>query len=165
VRNLMITMVLGGLWHGAAWTFLAWGALHGALLVGERGARSVWARLAMPAPGPTFGAFLAAATFIAVTVAWVFFRAPDFATAFRLLSAMTGAGSGAARTIGANWQRATAFALPLGLAAIHQRFRAKPIQAGIDFWPAPVRALVLGAMIAALVLFSNDDRAFIYFQF
>ena len=165
VRNLMITMVLGGLWHGAAWTFIAWGALHGVLLVAERGARAAWARFSLPAPGRTLGATLAVATFIAVTVAWVFFRAPDFATAFRLLSAMAGGATSAARTIGANWQRTLAFALPLGLVVIHQRFRAKPIQAGIDSWPAPVRALALGAIIAALVLFSNDDRAFIYFRF
>lgn len=165
VRNLMITMVLGGLWHGAAWTFLAWGAVHGALLVAERGARGAWSRLSMPAPGPVAAAALAAVTFAAVTAAWVFFRAPDFATAFRLLSAMAGTGDGTTRVIGASWQRSLAFALPLGLAVTHQRFRFRTIQAGIDRWPAPVRALALGAMIAALVLFSNDDRAFIYFQF
>jgi alginate O-acetyltransferase complex protein AlgI len=165
LRNLLITMVLGGLWHGAAWTFLAWGALHGALLAAERGARSLWTRFSMPAPGPALRVTFAVATFIAVTVAWVFFRAPDFGTAFRVISAMAGGGTGSVRAIGANWQRTLAFALPLSLAVIHQRFRTKPIQAGIDAWPAPVRAIALGAMIAALVLFSNDDRAFIYFQF
>jgi alginate O-acetyltransferase complex protein AlgI len=165
VRNLMITMVLGGLWHGAAWTFLAWGALHGALLVVERAVKATWARFNAPAPGAALRLALAAATFTAVTIAWVFFRAPDFATAFRLVAAMAGGGVSAARVIGTTWQRALAFAIPCALVVAHARFRARPIQSAVDPWPAAVRALALGAMISALILFSNDNRAFIYFQF
>src|SRR5579884_2593228 len=75
-RNLMITMVLGGLWHGASWTFVAWGALHGAALAVTR----VWQRARRGAPAR--GGWLAAlATFHFVCFAWVFFRAPTFAHA------------------------------------------------------------------------------------
>ncbi len=164
-RNILITMVLGGLWHGAAWTFLAWGALHGVLLVAERGILAAWQRAGWSAPGAPLRGAIAVATFVAVLIAWVFFRAPDFSTAFHLLAAMAGTGAAGARVIGANWQRAVAFALPIGLVLVHFRFRARSIQSGVDAWPASVRAVALGAMIAALVLFSNDDRAFIYFQF
>ncbi|HEV8409182.1 MAG TPA: MBOAT family protein [Gemmatimonadaceae bacterium] len=165
VRNVMITMVLGGLWHGAAWTFLAWGALHGVLLVAERAARAVWTRLAIRTPGPALGRALGACTFLAVTIAWVFFRAPDLPSAFRLLSAMSGAEVGTFDVVRNHAVRAIAFALPLALVATHIRFRAQSIRAIVDAWPAPLRAVALGSMIAALVMFSNDNRAFIYFQF
>jgi alginate O-acetyltransferase complex protein AlgI len=80
--NLMITMLLGGLWHGAAWTFLAWGGLHGAYLIGQR----AWARTGLRLP------LLAgwALTFLAVMLAWVPFRARDFATAGRYFAALAG---------------------------------------------------------------------------
>jgi D-alanyl-lipoteichoic acid acyltransferase DltB (MBOAT superfamily) len=85
--NLMITMLLGGLWHGAAWTFVIWGALHGAYLC----INHAWSHYG-PAVGPRFaGAANIAAfilTFIAVVVAWVFFRADSLSTAFYVLGRM-----------------------------------------------------------------------------
>lgn len=119
--NLMATMVLGGLWHGAGWTFVAWGALHGAYLVLHQGWlryrawRRGWRRDSMNAnrgnggtsrPGSMAGssadgsgglAGAAAAwwstplTFLAVMLAWVPFRAPDLATAADILGALAGA--------------------------------------------------------------------------
>ena len=85
--NLMITMLLGGLWHGAAWTFVIWGALHGLYLC----INHAWSRLspATPprlAPLATFAS--CALTFLAVVVAWVFFRADGLATAIGILRAM-----------------------------------------------------------------------------
>ena len=71
-RNLMLTMLLGGLWHGAAWTFVAWGALHGLALVVHR----EWSRRA-PAPRPSLRLFATALTFAFVVLAWVPFRASD----------------------------------------------------------------------------------------
>jgi len=85
--NLMITMLLGGLWHGAAWTFVAWGALHGAYLC----INHAWSYFA-PKPGLRLAplARLAAfvLTFLAVVVAWVFFRADSMAQALSILSKM-----------------------------------------------------------------------------
>ena len=82
--NLAIVMLLGGLWHGAAWNFVAWGGIHGAGLACERalGKRSAWWR----APRPV----RVAATFLVVLVAWVFFRAPDAASAWSYLGSMLG---------------------------------------------------------------------------
>ena len=89
-RNLMITMVLGGLWHGASWNFVIWGALHGGALAVDR----AWSRLpkAPKAPaepsaaGVFFSIFL---TFHFVCFAWIFFRAPTFAHATLMLERMT----------------------------------------------------------------------------
>ena len=83
----MITMVLGGFWHGAAWTFVAWGALHGAYLCVNY-ARSNYG----PAVPPRFArlANLAALilTFASVVVAWVLFRADSMLSALTILSKM-----------------------------------------------------------------------------
>ncbi|MEA2408734.1 MAG: alginate O-acetyltransferase complex protein AlgI, partial [Thermoleophilaceae bacterium] len=81
-RNLMITMLLGGLWHGAAWTFVIWGGIHGGALSAERWARERYAGFRMPA----WAAWLV--TFHVVCVAWVFFRAPDLGTAFDVLGGL-----------------------------------------------------------------------------
>ena len=84
--NLMATMLLGGLWHGAAWTFVAWGAYQGAFLAFERwcGKRPLYHRF--PRPGRI------AITFVIVLGGWVFFRAPDIGFAFDYLSTMAGFG-------------------------------------------------------------------------
>jgi alginate O-acetyltransferase complex protein AlgI len=85
--NLMVTMLLGGLWHGAAWTFVVWGALHGLYLCINHAwinyGPPIPARLARPAG---IAAFLL--TFLAVVVAWVFFRADSLASALSVLSKM-----------------------------------------------------------------------------
>jgi D-alanyl-lipoteichoic acid acyltransferase DltB (MBOAT superfamily) len=86
--NLIITMLLGGLWHGAGWTFLVWGALHGFYLMVNHG----WRALGFSRFGGNAATRLAgwALTFVSVVVAWVFFRAPDVGTAFNIVAAMFG---------------------------------------------------------------------------
>ncbi|WP_417668711.1 MBOAT family O-acyltransferase [Roseibium sp.] len=90
--NLMITMLLGGLWHGASWTFVFWGGLHGAYL----GINHAWSALCergyVPAllPRPVAELLARAITLLAVIVAWVFFRAESFAGATNILVGMTG---------------------------------------------------------------------------
>jgi D-alanyl-lipoteichoic acid acyltransferase DltB (MBOAT superfamily) len=78
LRNLLLTMTLGGLWHGAQWTFVAWGAVHGVLLCCER-----LAGIGRTGDAPRRVAYVArvAGTFVVVSLAWVLFRATDFATA------------------------------------------------------------------------------------
>ena len=109
--NLMITMLLGGLWHGANWTFVVWGALHGLYLCIEKliqDFRRRATRLAVEVPtkepvtlqgymAPRFlkkvtssNLALALFTFFLVNVTWVFFRSADFTTAWRLLNSMFG---------------------------------------------------------------------------
>lgn len=83
--NLMATMLLGGLWHGANWTFVAWGALHGAYLVLNHALRRLPGQR-----GKLMHGSGAAVTFVAVVLAWVFFRAASIDVALAVLRAMAG---------------------------------------------------------------------------
>ena len=92
--NLGVTMLLGGLWHGASWTFVLWGAAHGLMLATNHAWHYLRQRVGLP-PGNDPAAVRAAAyvlTFIAVTSAWVLFRASSLASAAGILSAMYGIG-------------------------------------------------------------------------
>ena len=89
--NLFLTMLLGGLWHGAGWTFVVWGGLHGACLI----VNHLWLKALPrdPARRPSWPGAIAsqALTFLIVVVGWVFFRAHTCGQALRLLRAMSGA--------------------------------------------------------------------------
>jgi alginate O-acetyltransferase complex protein AlgI len=87
--NLLLTMALGGLWHGAGWTFLAWGVLHGLYLI----CNHVWRSVAPPPKGRARAAFGWVVTMLAVVVAWVLFRAGTFPGALTMLGAMAAPGS------------------------------------------------------------------------
>lgn len=92
--NMMITMILGGLWHGASWTFIFWGALHGSYLVianawGALKKRTILSRV----PGNRITAFSGwGITFVAVVIGWVFFRAETFSGALSITGSMFGQG-------------------------------------------------------------------------
>ncbi|SBT03404.1 Peptidoglycan O-acetyltransferase [Candidatus Accumulibacter aalborgensis] len=90
--NLMVTMLLGGLWHGASWNFVLWGGLHGIYLVINHAWRAVRGRISGVSAAP--GGFERLAgwglTFVAVVIAWVFFRAPTLAGALNMLRGMLG---------------------------------------------------------------------------
>lgn len=90
--NLGVTMLLGGLWHGAAWTFALWGALHGCYLIINHGWRALRTILGQDLTRSAWaGRFAGAAiTFFAVVVAWVFFRASSLDAALSMLEAMAG---------------------------------------------------------------------------
>ncbi|HTS55101.1 MAG TPA: MBOAT family protein [Burkholderiales bacterium] len=86
--NLMVTMLLGGLWHGANWTFVLWGALHGAYLMLNHAFQAL-----RPGRGGALGHWSGRVlTFLAVVVAWVFFRSENLSSAMHVLEAMGGAG-------------------------------------------------------------------------
>lgn len=107
--NLMIVMLLGGLWHGAAWTFVVWGGLHGAALI--------WCRmLDRWFPNGLFGRFWigsAACTFLFVIITWVFFRAASFDAAAIMLQGMAGLNG-----LGAHPPNSPFLAVAIGLALI-----------------------------------------------
>ncbi len=157
--NLMLTMLIGGLWHGASWTFVVWGGLHGVYLVVERLIRG-----AVPASPRWDTALvrlaLGLATFALVCVAWVFFRAHDFAQAFRICAAMFGGGGAPSHP---DWRYVL---LPVGgLVACHWALRRTTLEAAVECVPWPVLATVLAMMVVSLFMFPGVDRAFIYFQF
>ena len=81
-RNLFLTFLIGGIWHGAGWTFFVWGAAHGVATVIHR----YWTKK-VPFQLPGYMGWLV--TFLFVNIAWVFFRAPDFPTAIRIIESLT----------------------------------------------------------------------------
>ena len=82
----MLVMLLGGLWHGAAWTFVLWGAFHGLMLAIERAFGGEEATEGLPGP------LRVALTFVLVLFSWVFFRAADLGSAMGYLASMLGLG-------------------------------------------------------------------------
>jgi D-alanyl-lipoteichoic acid acyltransferase DltB (MBOAT superfamily) len=88
--NLMITMLLGGLWHGAGWNFVIWGGLHGLYLVVNHAWSELTREFRPRSPSRAGRSAGVTLTFLAVTVAWVFFRSPDLPTAIGLLKGMAG---------------------------------------------------------------------------
>lgn len=88
--NLLITMLLGGLWHGANWTYLAWGGLHGIYLIINHGWQGLRASLGFDKPCRAYCFFSGLITFIAVVVAWVFFRSNSLTAGIALIKAMLG---------------------------------------------------------------------------
>lgn len=156
-RNLMITMVLGGLWHGAAWTFVAWGFYHGLLLVIHRAWRS--GRRRMGGLVPLSVAF----TFLCTCVGWVLFRAQSFGEAWLILVRMfrPTEGKGLATTEVAITLSALAALLIAHLIGtfvdvkkIERRLAAPLLGAGLAM-----------ALVLAQLLSPEDVKAFIYFQF
>ena len=104
--NLMVTMALGGLWHGAGWTFAAWGTLHGLYLVVNHAWRATRGRLGFGSRSTIWtrgGARLL--TFLAVVVGWVVFRSDTLATASHMLAGMSGAAGVAAHLTPTYWKQ------------------------------------------------------------
>ena len=162
--NLMLTMLLGGMWHGASWRFLAWGAMHGFYLVVERLIRGD----RKPAPGPrpfAAQAPLMLATFVLVCLTWVPFRATSFADALHVIRLMVGAASGPTARQIALWQAAIVLAVTTGVLATHWTLRDVRLEDAFRRLPWWAWSALLAAMTICLLLTSGNDRAFIYFQF
>ena len=157
-RNLLLTMLLGGLWHGAAWTFVAWGAYHGALLALHRALP--WPRfLELPAFAPARAAF----TFLCVCLGWVLFRARSLADAGIVYAGLFRPTAGHALAPGVAAAFAGLFAVVL---AAHLIARFADIEALVQRLPVPVTASALaGALLLAQLLAPDEGGAFIYFQF
>ncbi len=88
-RNLVLTMLLGGLWHGANWTFVVWGGLHGLYLCIQHGWQGL-RKAKGKTPSAAMVIFHRILTFLAVMIAWCFFRAPDVSSAMTVLAGMVG---------------------------------------------------------------------------
>lgn len=90
-RNLMVVMLLGGMWHGAGWNFIIWGGLHGFYLIIHHAWAAVSKRMAFPSESTPWRLVATMLTFMAVCFAWVFFRSPDLVTSWEIVRGMTGA--------------------------------------------------------------------------
>lgn len=88
--NLFITMLLGGLWHGAGWTYVLWGSLHGCYLIINHGWQLICKRWNINLPFKSMNTLSVLITFIAVVVAWVVFRSNNISTALTIIKSMAG---------------------------------------------------------------------------
>ena len=157
--NLLLTMLIGGLWHGAAWTFVIWGGLHGVYLGVERFVREhLWRDRWNVAP---LRFLYGLVTLFFVVLAWVWFRAADFPAGCDIFHKLFSA-QGADVLLAAQKLALLAFG---GVVAVHWLMRERDLKASIARVPAPLLGVVLGLLLAAIVLSPGDNHAFIYFQF
>jgi alginate O-acetyltransferase complex protein AlgI len=157
-RNLMITMLLGGLWHGANWTFVFWGFYHGTLLVLQRVCRlPAW--LAGQAARPLWTVL----TFLSVLVGWVFFRAQSFTEAGTMLTRM------AWPTVGAGLGRPASLLIVVCALAVFAEgvlARGTALRQWLGRLPAPIVGAGTAALLVLyLLLLPEERRGFLYFQF
>lgn len=162
-RNLLLTMGLGGLWHGASWMFVLWGLLHGSYLVIEHATRARWRDHLQRWATPWTLPLVALCTFTLVSLTWIPFRATDGATALAVWNALW---SGAGNSSLAYNQTAGVW-LVMGMMLLGGWFaRERSLECLHDALSRPARALVMMLMAASIVMVSGgDERAFLYFQF
>ena len=184
--NMMIVMLLGGLWHGAGWGFIVWGALHGTYL----GVNHAW-RKWRGAPDQVWWSrgLSRALTFLAVVVAWVFFRAESLDSALSVLAAMSGLGGGlpanfadfvlqidrkAVATIVAlliiawfapNTQQFMRDFMNIDGAPRYRFDATTPLTGWLRWRPSPAYAVALAVLSAVTVMSLWQPSEFIYYQF
>jgi alginate O-acetyltransferase complex protein AlgI len=153
-RNLVVTMLLGGLWHGAAWTFVLWGLYHGGLLAGHSALSS---RGWVPRSRP----LAVTVTFLSVVVGWVLFRARSLAQAGMMLATMFGLRQGEGGFLNV---ADTGWVLVVLASALGITFLA-PNSWQLRFPRTRVAAVVLAALLFACLLRFAQPAPFVYFQF
>lgn len=162
--NLMVTMLLGGLWHGAAWTFILWGGFHGLLLGVERilkklfGGYGVWKRWYAQLP-------LGLVTFFFVMIGWIFFRSDSLTQAAGIISALFSYSPAGVQ----GYMRPDAIfhtqIVICSLLVIQWALRNHTLEEVTSKVPSLGRALALTIMITMIFMTPGEDRGFIYFQF
>jgi alginate O-acetyltransferase complex protein AlgI len=158
--NLMLVMLLGGLWYGASWNFVVWGTIHGGMLALERamGKNSFYSRMPHPLQVVT--------TFLIVVFSWVFFRASDLPTALSYCASMLGMGnpqSGAGLIVGIIHQ--PYYLLSLAVAAVVVWFCPQTWDWSRTItWPKVVCVLAV-FLLSLLVMTTQAFNPFIYFIF
>jgi D-alanyl-lipoteichoic acid acyltransferase DltB (MBOAT superfamily) len=158
-RNLLLVMLLGGLWHGAAWTFVAWGGIHGAGLAVERFVRD---RRGERAPSPVRAWIGRIVTFHVVCVAWIFFRADSFGRAADLIRQLFDA-----------WGRPSPLvttgvvaAIVVGIAGQYVQSALTALGSAFGRLPAAAQALSLALGLMVIDTLGPEGVApFIYFRF
>jgi alginate O-acetyltransferase complex protein AlgI len=181
--NLLLTMAIGGLWHGAAWTFVIWGLLHGMYLAINHLWEAVAERAGFESDAWYHRLTGTAVTFIAVVVAWVFFRASSIENAIAVLDAMCGAHGWIQWNLG--WRLAlqqpdvvatitilllltVVWFLPNSqeIMAHYEVALEKPARTGWLSWrPKPIHAVWVALLAITSVVMMQKNSPFLYFQF
>jgi D-alanyl-lipoteichoic acid acyltransferase DltB (MBOAT superfamily) len=168
-RNLFITFLLGGLWHGASWTFILWGGLHGVGTVLHR----LWQNLNIKMPN--FAAI--GVTFIFINFTWVFFRANDFGASINIFKSLLGFNGFITPQIfhgmirfkdtisGINWTLYTNAFVVVLFATIIVFMNKNSNEYTHKFRPSIVNAAILGLLFCYILLSMNSASEFLYFNF
>lgn len=154
-RNLFITFLLGGIWHGAGWTFVLWGALHGGALVIHR----AFSKSSINIPNW----ISIAITFLFVNFAWIFFKAPNWDVAVNMVEAMSGLQQ---KTAGFTLVNDYYF-LPIWIASVILLFRKNTQELAAEFVYNWKWITLLVAVIVLNLIFLNSaiSQEFLYFDF
>lgn len=163
-RNLVLTMLIGGLWHGAGWTFVVWGGLHGLYLILER-----WCKALIQVKG---GAQLRLIktiawlfTLFAVCYAWVWFRADSFAQAYYFTLQLMDLAAATQHAAQLSWAQVTAVGVFAVMIVAHVVFRSVELEQFFTHFHPLWLCMILSLLATAIVLSPGAGNAFIYFQF
>ncbi len=183
--NLMITMLLGGLWHGASWTFVVWGALHGFYLWIEKLIQDFrktkmkpQVETVIPSPviiqssmAPRFlnkvqssNFILALLTFFMINVTWVFFRAADFTSAWRMLTSMFSHVNNG-KVLLTTLSIIKVSVIIVGIVIFHWFMRNTRVVTVANKLPWWLLGFIWAVMLLLLILSQESTSSFIYFQF
>lgn len=182
--NLLVTMLLGGLWHGAGWTFIVWGGLHGLYLILNHSWLSICRAMEWDVGKKSFlgRIFARVITFVAIVVAWVFFRADSLAGANSMLLAMAGANGAPLSEVvawaGALTVIAVAFLVSFLLPNVQQVMyghksvlevdsvvRGAPLVRWLEWRLSLCCSLVIAAMLLVSIVLLQGESEFLYFRF
>lgn len=162
-RNLLLTMLIGGLWHGASWMFVLWGGLHGVYLVIERLLHEWFGDNQCLRRGGVRDVLLSLGTFLIVTLTWIPFRASDWSVFSQVLSGLF------------RWDSPMQLELIMVLVSLtaivatvrwHFALRDRSLEAEFGRWGTLAQTGVVAICLIGVFLCSGgDERAFIYFQF
>ncbi len=150
-RNLLITMLLGGLWHGAGWTFVFWGGYHGVLLSLHRGFGKVWDRMNVN--------LRRTGTFFAIMLGWIFFRATSFGMAAGILDRIF------VYHAGASMPGVAGLVAVLVIAFLVAHFAPNTFELQHEWRPGWSPAFACGYVLCLIVVASGSASPFLYFQF
>ena len=158
-RNLLLTMLLGGLWHGASWNFVIWGGIHGLFLSIEKFSFSKYKIKSFSFLGYIY-------TFTVVVFSWIFFRAQDFNSAINIIQKICSLNFGALFIGNINVFINSLILLALGLYIDLNLFKKDiPLEEyGIRFTSFKL-SLIISTIIIIVCLFYSTSENFIYFQF
>jgi len=164
-RNLMLTMLLGGLWHGANYTFIIWGFLHGMFLIVQRLLDNVKSRMGLAFSGPVNAVFSVWIIYVFTCLAWIYFRSPDIGTAHTIIKGILSFNNLSFGDL------PNKFLIVKGVLLIVLLLFFELLSSRIDLDGITVRSPVFRAVSFALILWSIAllgsfiDSQFIYFQF
>ncbi len=164
-RNLFLTMVIGGFWHGAAWNFILWGIYHGTLLIVHRAWIGPWEKTLEGKPGwmrQAIAGVQILVMFQFTLYGWLLFRASSLGQVMSFTAAL------ATPWQGFNTDTATLvlfYSVPLVLVQVIQVWSGRLFWLSASWIPAELRTAIYAAMLYAAIFAGGQPQSFIYFQF